>query len=43
MATRPFANPFTRGELAFGRFVATGLWLLSAALALLLVSWSTKP
>lgn len=43
MATRPLNTPYTPGELTFGRYVATGLWLLSAALTGLLVVWSLDP
>lgn len=43
MASLPLDTPFTRRELAVGRFVTAGLWMLLVALLALLAAWSFVP
>ncbi len=43
MTSLPLDTPFTRRELAVGRFVTAGLWMLLAALLVLLAAWSLAP
>ena len=43
MATQPFPDSYTPRELRCSRYVAAALWLLSAALGVLLVAWSIGP
>lgn len=43
MASLPLDTPFTRRELAVGKYVAAGLWVLFAALMVLATAWSLLP
>lgn len=43
MAAQPIENHFTSRELACSGYVAAGLWIVSAILAIMLVVWVSTP